>query len=148
MADIDIIPDYEGGFSITLGDSSRQVSGNVALLNRFQITFFSEGMFFSATGGGFIVDNYGGRATSMLGTPRALSDVQGITVALTAALNNTVDSIKNNTPEGTPDTEVLDRAEIADIFVKDGVINASIDIYPIRLAQSDLPRFFIPIVSR
>jgi len=148
MSDIDIIPDYEGGFSISLGNNSNIISGNVALLNRFQITFFSEGIFYNGTDNGQIVDNFGGRAMSMLGTPRALSDIQGITASLTAALNNTVESIKSATPDTTPKTEVLSRAEISDIYTDNGVITAVIDIYPEELQGSELPRFFIPISSK
>ena len=148
MSDIDIIPNYENGFSLSLGDNSNIVSGNVALLNRFQITFFSEGMFFIGSDDSYIVDNYGGRFMSMLSVPRALSDIQGMTAALTAVINNTVDSIKNATLDTTPDSEKLDKAEIADIFIHNGVVSAIVDIYPVKLELSELPRFYIPITSK
>jgi hypothetical protein len=148
MADLDIVPGYEDGFTLTFGENSSIVHGNVALLNRFQITFFEEGMYFLSDKKENIIDGYGGRATSMIGVPRALSDLQGITAALTAAINNTVDSIKGNTPDEVDDTERLEKAEISDVFIKDGVVNAIVDVYPVALETSELPRFYIPITSR
>lgn len=148
MSDIDLIPTYDGIYEITFGESERVVSGNVSLLNRFQITFFDNGMFFNSTNGVDIADDFGGKAYDTVGSSRALSDIEGITASLTAAINNTVESIKRTTDEDTVDTEKLDKAKLVSVDVIKGVITAIIDVYPVELESLTLPRFNVPIISR
>ena len=147
MADIQVFPSYDNGFEITMGLSARTIVGNAALLNRFQITFFNENMIFLGSDGRVDVDTYGGTAMSMIGNPRSISDINGITVSISAAISKTEYSIKSQTPESTPSNEVLKSAEIYSVGVKNGVITVEINVYPVSIDTEEVLRFSVPIIS-
>ena len=148
MSDIDIFSINENGFEMTTGESESLVSGNRALLNRFQITFFYEDMNIVSDTGETIYDEYGGRAFSMIGSPRALRNTSSITASITAAMNNTAESIKLNTDETALNTERLDRVELDSVLAVGDTVTAVINVYPVELETLDVPSFNIPITSR
>ena len=148
MSDIRIFSVYDDGFEITLGESENYIGGNIQLLNRFQITFFDEGMFFESSDGSGIIDDFGGKAFSMIGTPKAISDIQSITASLTAAIKNTVESIQQDETEVFLETEKLKGAVLESVDVVKGVITAIINVYPVEIESSEYLSFNIPIISK
>ena len=143
--DIDFTTDLRSGFDISLTSSPKGVSGNRALLNRFEITFLSKRREYNL-GGSIIQDNYGGDAGKFIGTPRVLNDVQGISAAVSIALDQTVDSIKNDEPINIPDTERLDSAELSSLEIIDDVVTAIIKVNPVEVESYDVLQFNLPIV--
>lgn len=131
-----------------MGSSERSVSGNVALLNQFQIVFFDDGMFYTSTDNQEIAEDFGGRAMSVLGSPKSLNDVDSISASIIAATKNTIRSLKEAETSRMPDTERIESAELVSLDVIKGVITAVIDVKPVALELSELPRFQVPIISR
>lgn len=150
MSDIDIMPTYgdETGYEITTGETGRLTSGNVLLLNRFQIVFFSEGLNLIAEDGSEIVDDFGGRAYSILGIPKALTNTDGIRASISAAVDNTVKSIQSSTSLSTPDTEKLSSADVSSVSFSGDTVMATINVVPLELETTIIPQFQIPVVSR
>jgi len=143
--DIDFTTDLRSGFDISLTSSPKGVSGNRALLNRFEITFLSKRREYNL-GGSIIQDNYGGDAGKFIGTPRVLNDAQGISAAVSIALDQTVDSIKNDEPINIPDTERLDSAELSSLEIIDDVVTAIIKVNPVEVESYDVLQFNLPII--
>ena len=143
--DIDFITDLRSGFDISLTSSPKGVSGNRALLNRFEITFMTKRREYNL-GGVITQDNHGGDASKFIGTPRVLNDTQGISAAVSIAIDQTVDSIKNDEPTGTPDTERLDSAELLSLEVINDIITAVIKVNPVEIESYDALQFNLPII--
>ena len=142
--DIDFITDLTSGFNISLTTSPQQVSGNRALLNRFELTFLTKRKQYNL-GGTLIQDDFGGDARKFIQTPRVLNDNQGISAAVSVAIDQTVDSLKNDEPPGIPDTERLDSAEIVSLEIINDVVTAVIQVNPVQVETYDVLQFNLPI---
>lgn len=146
MADIDFITDLSTGeFHITLGDNPGSVTGNRALVNRFEITFMTKTKVF-LEGNTFVVDPYGGNAEKFINRPHVLNDLQSISAALVTAMDQTVQSMKGDEPVGIPDTERINSAELVSVDVISGVVTATIKINPVETETMEALMFNLPII--
>ena len=147
MADIDFITDLRGTFQISLTDNPQSVTGNRALLNRFEITFLTKRRKYFSDGQ-TITDPYGGDAVKFISIPRIINDNQGISAAVSAAVDQTVESMKSDEPSNIPDTEKLDKAELSEINVIDDQVFVKIRVYPVEAEVYDPLVFNLPITQR
>lgn len=145
MADIDFTTDLRNGLKISLTNSPRSVSGNRALLNRFEITLMTKRRQY-LVGDEVVIDSYGGDANRFVGIPRVLSDIQGISAALSITIDQTVESMQKDEPAGIPDTERIERAEITSINVIDDIVVSKIRVYPVEVESYDILEFNLPII--
>jgi len=145
MSDIDFITDLtDGGFSISLTDSPQAISGNRALVNRFELTFLTKTKIF-LEGETALVDNYGGNAERFINKPHVLSDIQGISAAISTAVSQTVVSMKSDEPKSVPNTERINSATLDGVDVIDDIIYARIRITPVDVEDFGLLTFNMPI---
>lgn len=129
--DIDFITDLSSGsFEITLGDNPIAVTGNRALLNRFEITLLTMRRQF-LLGDTIVVDNYGGDAHKFISQPAVLNDVKSIDASLTTAIDMTVSSMQNDQVSTIDDTEKIASAELLSINKVQDMITASIQVVPV-----------------
>ena len=142
--DIDFITDLSTGFNVSLTSNPQQVSGNRALLNRFELTFLTKRRQFNL-GSTLIQDDFGGDARKFIQTPRVLSDTQGISAAISVAIDQTVESLKNDEPEGIPDTEKIDSAELSRLEIINDMVSAIIQVNPVETETYDVIQFNLPI---
>jgi len=145
MADIDFITITTNGFEVGLTDNPRKVSGNRALLNRFEITFLTKRKQF-LQGNKIMVDPFGGDANRFIGVPRVLEDTQSISAAVSAAIDQTVESLQNDVNDAVPDTERIDSAELTEIDTVDNIITAKIRIIPVETEEYSVLEFNLPII--
>jgi hypothetical protein len=142
--DIDFITDQSGGFNISLTNNPQQVSGNRALLNRFELTFLTTRRLYNL-GDTVVQDNFGGDARKFIQTPKVLSDSQGISAAISIAIDQTVESLKNDEPAGLPNTEKLDSAELQSLEIINDIVTAVIKVNPVEAETYDVLQFNLPI---
>lgn len=142
--DIDFITDLTTGFSVSLTSSPQKISGNRALLNRFELTFLTKRRQFNL-GDTLIQDDFGGDARKFIQTPRVLSDSQGISAAVSVAIDQTVESLKNDEPPGLPDTERLSSAELSSLEIISDIVTAIIQVNPVEVESYDVLQFNLPI---
>jgi hypothetical protein len=146
--DIDFATDFsDGQFRISLTENPAMVSGNRALVNRFEITFLTKQRQFSYDGG-VVIDNYGGDAGKFISKPQVLSDTQSIAASLTVAIQQTVSSMKKDQSPSTMPTERIANAELISVDVINGIITASIQIFPEEVESYEALKFNLPIVRR
>ena len=146
MADIDFITDLTNGvFSITLSKNPNQVTGNRALVNRFEITFMTKLRVF-ILGNQYVTDTYGGNAQKFISQPQVLNNLQSISAAIATAIDLTVQSILNDQPASIIDTEKLSSANLISLDVVSDMINAVIEIVPVEVESYDLLKLSLPIV--
>lgn len=145
--DIDFTTDLRSGFEISLTSNPKGVTGNRALLNRFELTFLSKRKDYNLGGSTMIQDNYGGDASKFIGVPRVLNDTQGISAAVAISIDQTVESMKNDEPENLPDTEKLDSAELSRIEVINDIVTAIIKVNPVEVESYDVLQFNLPITQ-
>lgn len=145
MADIDFVTDLtDGGFAIAIEDSPQAVSGNRALVNRFELTFLTKTKIF-LEGDNYTVDNFGGNAEKFINKPHVLSDIQGIAAAITAAIDATVKSLKDDEVDKTPNTEKILGADLSSIDIVDGIVVARVEVRPIKAENFSALGFLMPI---
>ena len=142
--DIDFITDLGSGFNVSITNNPQQVSGNRALLNRFEITFLTMRRIYNL-GDTVAQDDFGGDAKKFIDTPRVLNDRQGISAAVSVAIDQTVESLKNDEPAGIPDTEKLDSAELLSLDIVNDMITAVIQVNPVEVEFYDALQFNLPI---
>ena len=145
MADIDFITITTNGFEVSLTDNPREVSGNRALLNRFEITFLTKRKQF-LQGNDVLVDTFGGDIERFVGVPRVLEDTQSIAASLSAVIDNTVESLKNDINDKVPNTERIESAELVEIYNVSGVITAKIRVIPVETENYSVLEFNLPII--
>ena len=149
MSDINIFPtNVDGDFTVSIGTTASECSGNKALLNRFQIIFFDEGLNFQAEDGTVISDDFGGRAKSILGTGRSLVNDDVVRAAMVVTIKNTVSSLIGSTDDATPATERLKSATLAGVEVVGDIVTAVIEVIPEELDSSTIPEFKLPLIGR
>jgi hypothetical protein len=145
--DIDFITDLSNGqFMISLGSNPSGVSGNRALLNRFEITFLTKRKQY-IFGDIYVTDTFGGDASKFINKPQVLNNIKSIAVSLTSAIDQTVDSIINDQPDNLPDTERLSSAELISVDVVGDMVTASIEVMPVEVESYDLIRLNLPITK-
>ena len=145
MADIDFITILTNKFEVSLTDNPREVTGNRALLNRFEITFLTKRKQF-LQGNNVLVDTFGGDADRFIGIPRVLRDTQSIAASVLAVIDNTIESLKNDVNDKTPNTERLESAELLEIHNVGGVITANIRVVPVETEKYSDLEFNLPII--
>jgi len=143
--DIDFITDLNEGFQISLTNNPRKVEGNRALLNRFELTFFTKRREFDFNSS-IVQENYGGDAQKFIDRPVVLNDVQAISASVSIAIDQTVQSMKNDEPDNILNTEKIDRAELISLEVVGGIITATIQVYPVEEELYEDLRFNLPII--
>ena len=149
MADIDFITDLRSGFEISLTSNPRQVTGNRALLNHFEITFLTQAKVYLLGGDeSTFIDNYGGSADILLVRPQVLNDPNGIISAISVCIERTVESIKQDEPVGLPDTERLDAAQLLNMYIENGIIFAQIQVEPVETETYDVIVTNLPVIRR
>jgi len=144
MADIDFTTDISNGFTISIGRSPSKVSGNRAMLNRFEITFLTKLRTFYV-GGRPLVDGYGGDAHKYMIQPGIVNDTSSISISLSAAIENTVDSILKTQDGSTPNTEKLASASLLSVDIIDDMVTASIEVVPVEAESYDIIKLNLPI---
>jgi len=142
--DIDFITDLREGFAISLGDNPQAVSGNRALVNRFELTFLTKRRQF-ILGNKYVADTYGGDASKFINRPQVLNDMQSISASITTAIDQTVQSILDDQPAEIPETEKLESAELISLDITDDVVVAVIQVNPVEVESYDDLRFNLPI---
>lgn len=143
--DIDFITDLSTGeFRIALGPNPKAVSGNRALVNRFEITFLTKKRQF-ILGDKFVTDNFGGDADKFINRPQVLNDLQSIAASLAIAIDQTVKSILDDQEQSIPDTERLESAKLITLDVVDDIITATIQVMPVVVESWDLIQLNLPI---
>jgi len=146
MADIDFITDLSSGaFQITLGDNPGIVSGNRALVNRFEITFLTKARTF-ILGNQYVTDTYAGNAQKFINQPQVLNNLQSIAAAIATSIDLTVQSMLNDQPSSLPDNEKISKAELISLDVVNDVIVAQIQIFPVEVESYDLLKLNLPII--
>lgn len=147
--DLDFITDVSNQFSIAIGTNPQQVSGNRALLNRFEITFLTKTRRFLLNGDKVIVDNFGGDAVRFISMPQVLNNPQSIAAAVSVAIDNTVKSLKGNEPPNIPNTEKISGAKLISIAIEDdGYVYAEIEVIPVEKEFYEAIKFNLPITRR
>jgi len=95
MADIDFITDLTGGmFRVSLTDNPQKVTGNRALLNRFEITFLTKAKIYLMGDGSYRQDNYGGNGDALVSNPQVINDPNGIVATVSICIERTVSSMR------------------------------------------------------
>jgi len=145
--DIDFLTDLRSQFKIGIGDNPQGVEGNRALLNRFEITFLTKTKMY-LFGDKMVVDEYAGDAEKYINRPQVLNDPQSIAGGISVSIDKTVESMKGDEPEGIPDTEKIDSAELINIEIIDDVVFASIQVNPIETELYQDLVFNLPIIQR
>lgn len=146
--DIDFHTDISGSFTIGLGDSPRGVSGNRALVNRFEIVFLTKTRRYLLENGDITVDNFGGDAQKYINKPHVLNDIQSIASSVTISMEQTVKSILSDQPDSIPNTEKLSRAELLSVDIIGDVVFASIRVYPVEVEAYEQLVMNLPITKR
>ena len=145
MADIDFTTDLTNGeFSITLSDNPNLVTGNRALVNRFEITFMTKIRVF-ILGDQYVTDSFGGNAHKFISQPQVLNNLQSISAAIATAVDLTVQSMLNDQPSSLPDTEKLSKAVLTSLDIVNDMINAVIEITPVETETYDVLKLTLPI---
>jgi len=144
--DIDFTTDSSAGFQITLGDNPLGITGNRALMNRFEITLLTKRRQFGL-GDTLVVDNYGGDAQKFINRPAVLADTQSISAALATAVDQTVQSMLMDQSARLPDTEKIVSAKVIGLDMIADIITASIQIVPVQTELYSNLIFNLPIIK-
>jgi hypothetical protein len=145
--DIDFMTDLSNGdFRISLGSNPTGVSGNRALLNRFEIVFLTKKRQF-IYGNSYVADQFGGDAVKFISQPQVINDIQSISASLAIAVEQTVKSILGDQQDNIPDTEKLVAAELISVDVIGDMVTASIEVMPAEVESYDLIRLNLPITK-
>ena len=130
--DLDFTTDLTSSFEISLGDNPQTVSGNRALVNRFEIILLTKTRRYALSDGTVTVDNFGGDADKYINRSNVLNDPQSIAASVETAIQQTTRSILSDQPSSIPNTEKLSKAELTSLNVVGDVVFAVIRIYPVE----------------
>jgi hypothetical protein len=144
--DIDIQTTIGKQFSISFGEAPQMVSGNRALLNRFEIIFLTNARFVEE-GDTVFLDSFGGNAYRLIDRPQVLNDPRNISLSVAVAIEQTVKSILSDQPPTAPNTEKLESANLLGLSIVDGVIMASIQVIPVETQVFSDLMFNLPIIT-
>jgi len=132
MADLDFITDLsEGTFKVSLTRNPQKVSGNRALLNRFEITFLTRSKAYAMDDGTVYVDNYGGNANDLIANVAVLNNINSISAGISICIERTVKSMQATQSQETPDNERISGAKLLNIYIQDGIIFAIVEVVPV-----------------
>lgn len=146
MADIDFTRLDSDTFEITITDNPQLVTGNRAMLNRFEITFLTKRRNF-LFGNREVYDNYGGDAHKFINKPQVLNNPQSISSSLILTIKETVLSMQEDDNETTPDTERVERAELLNVDIVADTVVAKIQVFPVETEGFEDLVFALPLVS-
>ena len=143
--DFDLQTTIHSGFTVSLGQSPKGVTGNRKLVNRFEITFLTNTRVMKE-GENYVFDRYGGNAAEFIDKPQILNDPRNISLGIATAIEQTVKSILSDQASNSiPNTEKLASASLLGLSVANGVIVASILIVPVETETYDDLVFNLPI---
>ena len=143
--DIDFSTTLGTDFVLSIDGGGQVVTGNRALLNRFELTFLTSPMSFTWNGVSES-DGFGGDAMSTIGSPRVLNDTQAIAASVQAAVNATVTSLESD-QAGLPATEQIGSAAITSLDVVSGVVVAGITVVPVETQAWSVLSLNLPITN-
>jgi len=145
MSDIDFSTDLNNGqFTTVIDGNPRKVTGNRALMNRFEITFFTRARVLK-DGDTILVDGFGGNADLFINQPYVLNNKQAIMVALSTAVEQTVKALQGDELAGTPPTERIQGASVTSLDVINEFLVARIQVIPVEVESFDILKFNLPI---
>jgi len=145
MADIDFATDLTNGFYVSITESPKLVSGNRALLNRFEITFMTTKRPYTFDGQTSVIDEYGGDAQRFISVPQVLVDTKSIAASISVAIDETVKSLKLSERVDTPNTERISSAELISIYFVGDMVTAKIQVIPVETEFYEALEFNLPI---
>ena len=146
MADLDFHKTDDDVFTVSFGDSPSKVTGNRALVNRFEVVFLTTSRRF-LWGQKVVIDEFAGDADKYINRPQSLNDLQGIATSVATAVDKTVEAILGDQPDVLPNTEKLSRAEMVSIDIIEGIVYATIRVFPVEVEFYDSLIFNFPIRS-
>jgi hypothetical protein len=146
VADIDFTLFDSNTFEVTITENPQAVTGNRAMLNRFEITFMTKRRNF-LFGDREIYDTYGGDAHKFINKPQVLNNPQSISSALILTINETVESMQSDDNQFIPDTERIERAELLNVDVQADTVFARIQVFPVETESFEDLIFSLPLVS-
>lgn len=152
--DLDFGHNQETG-EIFIDPNMQSVSGNRALVNLFQCTLltkvkqYTESSFDSTTGtvaSKIVIDSFGGDAEKYLTAPSVSNTVQGVAAAMSTSISQTIQCIKDNQDNQTPNTEKLLNAKLNSLDIINGIVTAVIEIIPVEYETWGQLMLNLPIV--
>ena len=147
MADFDFITDLTKGFRVSLTDNPQKVSGNRALLNRFEITFLTKTKAYILDDGTVFVDSYGGNANELIVNATAVNDANGIVSNISVCIERTVLSMQSD-QDGVPDNEKISGANLLDIYIQGDSIYSKIEVIPVETDSYEALVTNLPVIKR
>jgi len=145
--DIDFITDLTNGFEISLSDNPQAVTGNRAVLNRFQITLLTNVQRYILDGES-ISNGFGGDIGKYVGVPHILDNPQSIGVAISTAIDMTVKSMKSDEPDRIMDTEKILGASLISVETSGDTVSVVIEVIPVVVETFSDLIVRLPIVKR
>jgi hypothetical protein len=128
--------------------SLNSVSGNRALINRFEIILMTNWRQYRYEGSDeSVLDSFGGNAFNTASDVKNITDETSITASMSVVVQNTVDSIKLDEHDGIPDNERISSANISNVYVSGDTIYTDIDIKPIEKEDIINTNISIPIAK-
>ena len=146
--DIDFITDVADEFKISFGDNPKAVSGNRALVNRFELTFMTKTRRFLFDNETIVVDEYGGDAERLINKPNILNNNQSIAGSMDVVVEQTVKSMKSDEPPNIPNTEKISNAKVIGINVINDIVYGIVQIFPVETESYEDILFNLPIIRR
>lgn len=147
MADLDFITDLTGGFMVSMTDNPKKVTGNRALLNRFEIIFLTKSKAY-LLGETPVIDNFGGNADVLVTKPQVLNDSNAIIAAISICIDRTVKSMLQDQSESIPDNEKIVSAELLNMYIQNDIIFATIKVNPVQTDSYDVLVSNLPVIKR
>jgi hypothetical protein len=148
MADLDFITDLTGGgFKISLTDNPQKVTGNRALLNRFEITFLTKAKAY-LLGETPVIDVFGGNADALITQPQVINNGNAVAAAISMCIDRTVKSMTQDQSESIPDNEKIINAELLNMYIQNDMIFATIKVNPVQTDSYDTLVSNLPVIKR
>lgn len=148
MADLDFITDLTGGgFKISLTGNPQKVTGNRALLNRFEIVFLTKAKAY-LLGETPVIDNFGGNADALITKPQVINNANAIIAAISICIERTVKSLLQDQSESIPDNEKIISAELLNMYIQSDIIFATIKVNPVQVDSYDVLVTNLPVIKR
>jgi hypothetical protein len=148
MADIDFITDFtDGTFRVSLDDNPKKVTGNRALLNRFEITFLTKTKTYIMEDESVYIDNYGGNSNELIINSSAINDANGIAANISICIEKTVASMQSDQDSGIPDNERILKAGLLNIYIQNGSVYATIEVTPVKYDSYEELSVNLPIIK-
>jgi len=148
MADIDFITDLTGGdFKISFTNNPQKISGNRALLNRFEIVFLTKAKAYVLDDGAIYNDNFGGNGDAIIVNSGSTHDINGIIANIIVCIEKTVKSMQSD-QDFVPDTEKISGAKLLNIYIQSDIIYATIEVIPVEIESYESLITNLPVIKR